>query len=83
VWACEGKPTYARCGTIVNVTPFEPEGKGYVTIEFSNMTPLPACIYAGEGIAQLLSLEGETPKIFCSDRNGSYQKQSGNTLPCL
>ena len=58
---CVGKSTYARCGIIVNVTPFEPEWEGYVTIEISNTTPLPARIYAGEGIAQVLFFEGETP----------------------
>ncbi len=80
---CVGKSTYARCGIIVNVTPFEPEWEGYVTIEISNTTPLPARIYAGEGIAQVLFFEGEAPEISYADRNGKYQKQSGITLPRL
>ena len=80
---CVGKSTYARCGIIVNVTPFEPEWEGYVTIEISNTTPLPARIYAGEGIAQVLFFEGETPEVSYADRNGKYQKQSGITLPRL
>src|SRR3979411_1793711 len=79
---CLGKSTYARCGIIVNVTPFEPEWEGYVTLEFSNTTPLPAKIYANEGIAQLLFLEAdeecETSK---KARNGKYQGQKGVTLP--
>ena len=83
VWACVGKSTYARCGIIVNVTPFEPEWEGYVTIEISNTTPLPARIYAGEGIAQVLFFEGEAPEVSYADRNGKYQKQSGITLPRL
>ena len=80
---CVGKSTYARCGIIVNVTPFEPEWEGYVTIEISNTTPLPARIYAGEGIAQVLFFEGETPEVSYADRNGKYQKQGGITLPRL
>ena len=83
VWACVGKSTYARCGIIVNVTPFEPEWEGYVTIEISNTTPLPARIYAGEGIAQVLFFEGEAPEVSYADRNGKYQKQTGITLPRL
>ena len=80
---CVGKSTYARCGIIVNVTPFEPEWEGYVTIEISNTTPLPARIYAGEGIAQVLFFEGEAPEVSYADRNGKYQKQTGITLPRL
>ncbi len=78
---CLGKSTYARCGIIVNVTPFEPEWEGYVTIEISNTTPLPAKIYANEGIAQVLFFEGEQPDISYADRKGKYQKQTGITLP--
>jgi len=81
---CLGKSTYARCGIIVNVTPFEPEWEGHVTIEISNTTPLPAKIYANEGIAQLLFFEGdEEPEIAYADRKGKYQKQVGVTLPKL
>ncbi|MCE1244647.1 dCTP deaminase [Oryzomicrobium sp.] len=81
---CLGKSTYARCGIIVNVTPFEPEWEGYVTLEFSNTTPLPAKIYAGEGCAQVLFLEA-APNDICEtsykDRGGKYQGQVGVTLP--
>jgi dCTP deaminase len=70
-----------NCGIIVNVTPFEPEWEGYVTIEISNTTPLPAKIYANEGIAQVLFFEGEQPDISYADRKGKYQKQTGITLP--
>ncbi|GAB3265871.1 dCTP deaminase [Chitinimonas naiadis] len=81
---CLGKSTYARCGIIVNVTPFEPEWEGYVTLEFSNTTPLPAKIYAGEGCAQVLFLEAD-PDDICEtsyrDRGGKYQGQVGVTLP--
>ena len=79
---CLGKSTYARCGIIVNVTPLEPSWEGYVTLEFSNTTPLPAKIYANEGIAQFIFLKGnEKPDITYADRNGKYMKQSGVTLP--
>ena len=79
---CLGKSTYARCGIIVNVTPFEPEWEGYVTLEFSNTTPLPAKIYAGEGCAQVLFFKGdEQCEMSYKDRNGKYQGQSGVTLP--
>ena len=77
-----GKSTYARCGIIVNVTPFEPEWEGYVTLEFSNTTPLPAKIYAGEGCAQVLFFESDEPcEVSYADRGGKYQKQHGGTLP--
>jgi dCTP deaminase len=79
---CLGKSTYARCGIIVNVTPFEPEWEGYVTLEFSNTTPLPAKIYANEGVAQVLFFESdEICDISYADRGGKYQGQSGVTLP--
>ena len=79
---CLGKSTYARCGIIVNVTPLEPSWEGYVTLEFSNTTPLPAKIYANEGAAQFVFLKGnEKPDITYADRNGKYMKQSGVTLP--
>jgi dCTP deaminase len=79
---CLGKSTYARCGIIVNVTPLEPTWEGYLTLEISNTTPLPAKIYAGEGIAQLLFFEGdEEPEIAYADRKGKYMKQQGVTLP--
>ena len=79
---CLGKSTYARCGIIVNVTPFEPEWEGYVTLEFSNTTPLPAKIYAGEGFAQVLFFESDEPcEVSYADRGGKYQKQHGVTLP--
>ena len=79
---CLGKSTYARCGIIVNVTPLEPSWEGYVTLEFSNTTPLPAKIYANEGAAQFIFLKGnEKPDITYADRNGKYMKQSGVTLP--
>jgi dCTP deaminase len=81
---CLGKSTYARCGIIVNVTPFEPEWEGYVTLEFSNTTPLPAKIYAGEGCAQVIFFESD-PDDVCEtsykDRGGKYQGQTGVTLP--
>jgi dCTP deaminase len=81
---CVGKSTYARCGIIVNVTPLEPEWEGHVTLEFSNTTPLPAKIYAGEGIAQFLFLESdETCAISYKDRAGKYLGQMGVTLPAL
>ena len=81
---CLGKSTYARCGIIVNVTPLEPEWEGHVTLEFSNTTPLPAKIYANEGVAQVIFLEA-APDDVCEtsykDRGGKYQGQSGVTLP--
>jgi dCTP deaminase len=79
---CLGKSTYARCGIIVNVTPFEPEWEGHVTIEISNTTPLPAKIYANEGIAQVLFFQGdEPPEVSYKDKKGKYQAQTGVTLP--
>ena len=79
---CLGKSTYARCGIIVNVTPFEPEWEGYVTLEFSNTTPLPAKIYANEGCAQVIFLESdEVCETSYKDRNGKYQGQTGVTPP--
>ena len=79
---CLGKSTYARCGIIVNVTPFEPEWEGYVTMEISNTTPLPAKIYANEGIAQVLFFEGDEPcQTSYADKKGKYQAQRGITLP--
>ena len=79
---CLGKSTYARCGIIVNVTPFEPEWEGYVTLEFSNTTPLPAKIYAGEGVAQVLFFESdEICETSYKDRSGKYMGQTGVTLP--
>ncbi len=79
---CLGKSTYARCGIIVNVTPFEPEWEGFVTLEFSNTTPLPAKIYAGEGCAQVLFFESDEPcEMSYKDRAGKYQGQTGVTLP--
>jgi dCTP deaminase len=79
---CLGKSTYARCGIIVNVTPFEPEWEGYVTLEFSNTTPLPAKIYANEGVAQVIFFESdEVCETSYRDRGGKYQGQMGVTLP--
>ncbi|ETD26872.1 dCTP deaminase [Helicobacter canis] len=79
---CLGKSTYARCGIIVNVTPFEPEFEGHITIEISNTTPLPAKIYANEGIAQVLFLQGDEPcEVSYKDKNGKYQGQRDITLP--
>jgi dCTP deaminase len=79
---CLGKSTYARCGIVVNVTPLEPEWEGHVTIEISNTTPLPAKIYANEGIAQLLFLAGEDVcEVSYADKAGKYQAQRGITLP--
>ena len=81
---CLGKSTYARCGIIVNVTPLEPEWEGHVTLEFSNTTPLPARIYANEGVAQMLFFQADRDDI-CEtsykDRGGKYQGQTGVTLP--
>jgi dCTP deaminase len=79
---CLGKSTYARCGIIVNVTPLEPGWEGHVTLEFSNTTPLPAKIYANEGVAQFIFLKGnETPEVTYADRDGKYMGQTGVTLP--
>ena len=79
---CLGKSTYARCGIIVNVTPLEPEWEGHVTLEFSNTTPLPAKIYANEGVAQFIFLKGnETPEVTYADRKGKYMFQTGVTEP--
>ena len=79
---CLGKSTYARCGIIVNVTPLEPEWEGHVTIEISNTTPLPARIYAGEGICQFLFFKGDQPcETSYADRAGKYMRQRGVTLP--
>lgn len=79
---CLGKSTYARCGIIVNVTPLEPEWEGHITLEFSNTTPLPAKIYANEGVAQIIFLESDEACEFSyKDRSGKYQGQEGITLP--
>jgi len=79
---CLGKSTYARCGIIVNVTPLEPEWEGHVTLEFSNSTPLPARVYANEGVAQMLFFESdEECETSYKDRGGKYQGQTGVTLP--
>jgi dCTP deaminase len=79
-----GKSTYARCGIITNVTPFEPEWEGFVTLEISNTTPLPARIYANEGIAQVLFFESDEPcETSYKDKAGKYQSQTGITLPRL
>ena len=79
---CLGKSTYARCGIIVNVTPLEPGWEGHVTLEFSNTTPLPAKIYANEGVAQFVFIKGnEVPNITYDKRKGKYMKQKGVTLP--
>jgi dCTP deaminase len=83
---CVGKSTYARCGIITNVTPFEPEWEGFVTLEISNTTPLPAKIYANEGIAQVLFFTcdpGDECEVSYKDKKGKYQSQSGITLPRL
>lgn len=81
---CVGKSTYARCGLIVNVTPFEPEWEGFVTLEISNTTPLPARVYANEGIAQVLFFQSdEVCEVSYADKKGKYQKQQGLTLPRL
>jgi dCTP deaminase len=82
ITVCVGKSTYARCGIIVNVTPFEPEWEGYVTLEISNTTPLPAKIYANEGIAQVLFFESDQVcERSYADKKGKYQKQTELTLP--
>ena len=81
---CLGKSTYARCGLIVNVTPFEPEWEGYVTLEISNTTPLPARVYSNEGIAQVLFFQSdEMCETSYADKKGKYQRQQGLTLPRL
>ena len=81
---CVGKSTYARCGIIVNVTPFEPEWEGHATLEISNTTPLPAKVYAREGIAQVLFLEAdEVCEVSYADKKGKYQAQKGVVLPRL
>jgi dCTP deaminase len=81
---CLGKSTYARCGLIVNVTPFEPGWEGFVTLEISNTTPLPARVYAHEGLCQVLFFEGdEPPEVSYADRKGKYQGQTGVTPPRL
>jgi len=81
---CLGKSTYARCGMIVNVTPLEPEWEGHVTLEISNTTPLPARVYANEGICQFLFLRGDgEPEVSYADRKGKYMGQQGVTLPRL
>ncbi|MDB5378372.1 MAG: dCTP deaminase, partial [Rubritepida sp.] len=81
---CLGKSTYARCGLIVNVTPLEPEWEGQVTIEISNTTPLPAKVYANEGICQFLFIKGESaPEVSYADRAGKYMGQRGVALPKL
>ena len=81
---CVGKSTYARCGLIVNVTPFEPEWEGYVTLEISNTTPLPAKVYANEGISQVLFFQSdEMCEVSYADKKGKYQGQQGLTLPRL
>jgi dCTP deaminase len=81
---CVGKSTYARCGIIINVTPFEPEWEGFVTLEISNTTPLPAKIYANEGIAQVIFFEGdEVCEISYADKKGKYQYQRSIELPKL
>jgi dCTP deaminase len=81
---CVGKSTYARCGLIVNVTPFEPEWEGFVTLEISNTTPLPAKVYANEGIAQVLFFQSdEVCEVSYADKKGKYQRQPGLTLPKL
>jgi len=79
---CMGKSTYARCGIIVNVTPFEPEWEGFVTLEISNTSPLPARVYSGEGICQVIFLEAdEVCEVSYKDKKGKYQAQVGITLP--
>jgi len=81
---CLGKSTYARCGIIVNVTPFEPEWEGYVTLEISNTTPLPAKIYSNEGLCQVIFFESdEDCAVSYKDKSGKYQSQTGITLPKL
>ena len=84
ITVCLGKSTYARCGIIVNVTPLEPEWCGHLTLEISNTTPLPAKVYANEGIAQVLFFQSdETCEVSYADKKGKYQRQQGLTLPKL
>ena len=84
ITVCLGKSTYARCGIITNVTPFEPEWEGFVTLEISNTTPLPARVYSNEGIAQVLFFESDSPcEVSYKDKAGKYQAQRGITLPRL
>ncbi len=84
ITVCVGKSSYARCGIILNVTPFEPEWEGFATLEISNTTPLPARIYANEGIAQVLFFESDEPcTTSYADKKGKYQAQTGVTLPRL
>jgi dCTP deaminase len=78
-----GKSSYARCGLVANVTPLEPGWEGHVTLELSNTTPLPAKVYANEGIVQLLFFQGERPEVTYAERRGKYQGQRGVTLPKL
>ncbi|HLC21828.1 MAG TPA: dCTP deaminase, partial [Candidatus Methylomirabilis sp.] len=79
---CSGKSSYARCGIILNVTPFEPEWEGFATLEISNTTPLPAKIYANEGIAQVVFFESDEPcEVSYADKKGKYQAQRDITLP--
>lgn len=78
-----GKSSYARCGVVANVTPLEPGWEGHVTLELSNTTPLPAKVYANEGIVQLLFFQGDRPDVTYADRHGKYQGQTGVTLPKL
>ncbi|MEM6431150.1 MAG: dCTP deaminase [Deinococcota bacterium] len=78
-----GKSSYARCGLVANVTPLEPGWEGHVTLELSNTTPLPAKVYANEGIVQLLFFQGERPEVTYAERSGKYQGQRGVTLPKL
>jgi dCTP deaminase len=80
---CTGKSTYARCGLVVNITPLEPEWEGHLTFPILNPTPLPIRVYAEEGIAQVLFLEGPPPSTSYADRKGKYQAQKGITLPKL
>ena len=81
---CVGKSTYARCGIIVNVTPFEPEWEGFVTLEISNTTPLPAKVYSNEGLCQILFFQSdEACEVSYKDKAGKYQKQTGIVLPKL
>jgi len=81
---CVGKSTYARCGIIVNVTPFEPEWEGFVTLEISNTTPLPARVYANEGLCQIIFFQSdEVCETSYADRKGKYQAQKGIVLPKL
>ena len=80
---CTGKSTYARCGLLINITPLEPEWEGHLTFSILNPSPLPIRVYADEGIAQILFLEGNAPETSYADRKGKYQAQKGITLPKL